>query len=168
MPAHLVVEPTRDSRDRSLELGIRERAHAPADVADQMVVVLAAGERGLVAGGARSDVEPLHEAEPLEQLERAVDGCDPDPLVPEPVGDVACREHAFLLTQQLDHPGASSRRAVAGIPDASFRVLGPSFVIRAARWGRTGPDGCSVGFHGPQTIAVLTSGKTAIESESHL
>jgi hypothetical protein len=153
MPADPVIEPASDPRDCSLELGIREGAHAPARVADEVVVMLAAGQRRLVAGGARADVEPLDQAEALEQLERAIDGCDPDPLLAEAVGDVAGGEHAVLLSQQLDHARTGSGGAVARLVNAPLGVLGPR--------GHGGVAGCSLRAHLAQTIAVLTSDLSA-------
>jgi hypothetical protein len=149
MPADPVIEPASDPRDRPLELGIREGAHAPARVTDEVVVMLAAGQGRLIARGAGADVEPLDQAEPLEQLERAIDGCDSHSLVAEAVGDVSGREHAVLLAQQLDHARTDPGGTVARLANAPLGVLGPG--------GRGGFAGCSLRSHPAQTIAVLSS-----------
>ena len=61
------------SVDRPLQRRVLEGDHAPAAAADRVMVVVAAGLDPLVAGGAAGDLEPLHEAELLELLERPVD-----------------------------------------------------------------------------------------------
>ena len=117
MIADRVVEAAPELVDRPLELRVLERGHPAAAVADQVVMVmLAAGQRRLVAGGAVADVEALDEAHRFEQLERPVDGRDADRVaaVAELVGDLAGAEDAVLLTDQGQHGSPRGARAVAG------------------------------------------------------
>ena len=59
----LVVQPSRDRVDRALEGRVLELADAAAAVADDVVVVLAGGVCGLVAGGSLTGVEPVDQLE---------------------------------------------------------------------------------------------------------
>jgi len=106
MAADLIVEAAGDPRDGPLELRVLERGHPPAAVADEMVVVLAVRVRGLESGRALTDVETLDQPQPLEQLERAIDGRDADvlALVAEAIGDLARAQDALLLTEQAHDP----------------------------------------------------------------
>src|SRR3954447_14939991 len=83
-----VSEAFREPLDELLELRILERVEPAAAVADRVVVVLAAGVGGLVAGGA-VDVDAAHEPEPRQHVDRAVHARKPDAalLAAEPVVD---------------------------------------------------------------------------------
>ena len=71
------LEALRKRVDRLLEAVVAELRDAAAAVADDVMVVLAARVRRLVAGGAVADVEAVDEPEPIEHLERAVDAREP-------------------------------------------------------------------------------------------
>ena len=92
-----------------------------------MVVVLAAGESGLVAGGSVACVEALDQAQAREQLERPVDGGDPDRAAraAQLVGDLAGAEHALLAADQLEHRRAGRARPVPGGAQLALGVLRP-------------------------------------------
>lgn len=66
------LEALRERGDGLLEAVVCELRHAAAAIADDVVVVLAAGVRGLIAGRAVADVEPMHQSQAIEHLERAV------------------------------------------------------------------------------------------------
>ena len=70
--ADRVAQALGDAVDQPLQLGIGERVALAAALADRVVMVLAARVGGLEAGGA-VDVEPVHEPQRGEDLERAVD-----------------------------------------------------------------------------------------------
>ncbi len=90
-------------------------------------MVLAAGKRGLVAGGAASHVEALDEPQLGEQLERPIYGGDADRLArcPELVRHLTRAEHAVLGADQLEDRGAWCARPVAGLPQRGFGSLHP-------------------------------------------
>ena len=72
MLGDLERDATRDARDRALELGIFERRDPAAFVADEVVVVVAAGMDGLVAHDALPELDPRDQLELLELIEDAV------------------------------------------------------------------------------------------------
>ena len=63
---------------------ILERLDLAAGVADEVMMVLAARVRRLVARDARAEIDPLDAALRGEQVEHAVDARDPDTAVPRP------------------------------------------------------------------------------------
>src|SRR4051794_13628449 len=67
----------RQARDRLLQTTILERDDASAAVAHEVVVMLAAGMRGLVPRSPLTDLDTRDEVELVELLERAVDAGDP-------------------------------------------------------------------------------------------
>ena len=117
-----VAEPLGEPVDQLLELGVLERVEAPAAVADRVVVVLAAGVGGLVAGGA-VDVDAADEPEPGQHVDRAVDAREPDRalLVAQPVVDRLRAQAALLAGEQVEHLLARAARAV---PRAGQLALG--------------------------------------------
>jgi hypothetical protein len=68
-----------DALDRGLERRILERLDLAALVAHEVVVMIAAVVRRLVACDAVSQVDTLDEPERVQSLERAVYARDPDP-----------------------------------------------------------------------------------------
>jgi hypothetical protein len=112
---HDVAAPVGDAIDRRLEGGILERFDLAAVVANEVVVMVAAGVGGLVASDAVTELDALHEAEGVHPFERAVHACDPDPRSsrPRPLVQLVRREAAVLLAQELDHdlPGAAAPAA---------------------------------------------------------
>ena len=74
-----------------LERGVGERLDLAAVVADDVVVVVAVGQRGLEAGDPVAHVDPLHEPELGEHVEHAVDRGDPDrATLPRRVSWISC------------------------------------------------------------------------------
>ena len=61
-----VVDAFGECGDRAFHLVVFERCRAPTPVAEQVMVVVAAGVGGLVAGGAITDVEALDQSELVE------------------------------------------------------------------------------------------------------
>src|SRR4051794_35002861 len=97
-----------------LELWVLERVEAAAAVADRVVMVLAAGVGGLVAGGA-VDVDAADEAESCEHVDRAVDARQPDAALrrAQAVVDGLGAEAALLAGEQAEHLLARAAGAVA-------------------------------------------------------
>src|SRR5213595_1200420 len=119
-----------DLADRPLETAVLERLHPPAAAADRVVVVMAAGVDPLVAGGAARDLEPLHEAESLEHLERPVDARPADAGLARPqlLLQLQCRHRALMAGEGLDDGGAGAAAPVAGAFELRQGVLGPAAV----------------------------------------
>ena len=70
----------RDLLEGLLEAGVVEHLDPSALVTHEVVVVLAAGERGLEARHAAAEIHAVHETELRQALEDAVHARDPDPL----------------------------------------------------------------------------------------
>ena len=106
MPAHVVAELACDALERLLERGVRERVDPAAVVAHEVVVMFAAGMCGLEARDAVADVDPLHQAQLGELVERAVDAGDPGPSAAgaDAREDLLRRETATLPAEVL-HDG---------------------------------------------------------------
>ena len=68
----------RDPAEGSLETGVVERVDLPAACTDEVVVVLAAGVRGLEARDAVAEVDTMDEAQLGELIEHPVDARDAD------------------------------------------------------------------------------------------
>src|SRR3954470_19253525 len=68
-----VRHPAREPLDRGLEVAVLEGGHLAAALADDVVVVIAAGVDRLVAGDALGGVNAAGEPEAVEQVEGAVD-----------------------------------------------------------------------------------------------
>lgn len=80
-----------------------------------MVVVVAIGRRGLVAGDPVTGVDALHQPEVDEGVERAIDGRDSDrtPRASKLVEDLVRAQAAVLPPKELDD---STPRAAAAVP----------------------------------------------------
>src|SRR5215813_6929698 len=113
--------------DRPFEAGILERLDLPAGVADEMVVMLAAGADGLEARDARAEVDALQEPLGGEQLEHAVDARDPDAaaVCAQAVEDLLSGQAAVLLGKELDHGAACTPVAEALAVQGLERCLTP-------------------------------------------
>jgi hypothetical protein len=105
-----VAAPARDTLERSLEGGVLERLDLPTVVADEVVVMLTIGVSRLEARDAVAEVDPLHEPELVEALERAVDARDADARRPgaELVVDLLRGDAAVLPTEELDDRSAGA------------------------------------------------------------
>ena len=126
MTADLVLEPRRQAIDRTLERRVLERADLAAAVADNVMMMLAAGKRRLV-GGRLSKLHPAHQAHAGEQLERAVDACDAGVAAAgaQVVEDLLGGKAAVLTRDHVQHRRARAAAAMARAPELVTRVLGP-------------------------------------------
>src|SRR3954454_12958655 len=116
VPAHGVAEALADAVDEPFELRIRENVALPAALADGVMVMLAAGMRGLEAGGA-VDVEAMDEAERRQHLERAVDAREARrPAVggTEAIMDLLSAQAAVLALEQREDLLTRAAGAMAG------------------------------------------------------
>ena len=129
MVGDLEAGAARNAGDRLLELCVLERHHRTAAIADQVMMVLAGRAQRLVAGGARANLQSLHEAQALELLEGTVDAGPPDAEIapPQLVLDLVGAQRAVLLAQQLDHRPArtpfAEPRAVQGLQSVLDPIL---------------------------------------------
>ncbi len=124
----LAAEPLAERLDRTLERGVFERDRLAAIAADEVMVVMApVGHRGLVAGRLGAKVQPLHELQVLEHLERPVDGRDAHLLLTplELVRDVLGGDHAALAADRLKDRRARAARLVAVLAELRLGNLGP-------------------------------------------
>src|SRR6185503_14734170 len=98
-----------------------------AVAADRVVMVVAGRVDPLVPGGAAADLDPLHQAELLELLQRPVDrGAADRRLAPaQLVVEVERGDRAVVFGEGLDHRGAGATAPVAGVGERGQRVLGP-------------------------------------------
>jgi hypothetical protein len=124
VPLDLVAEAAAEPAERPLERVIGERLHLAAVVANDVVMVLAAGEHWLVASGV-AEIETLHESKSHELLERPVHAREPDRAAfgSERVEDLGGAQAAVLLREKLDD-GAT--RLTAAIPATSEGLTRPA------------------------------------------
>ena len=122
-----------EAADRALQAGVLEGADPPAAVADDVMVVLAARDHRLIAGPALADLDPLHEPEAVQEVERAVDAGGPDPLAvcPDPLGDLLRGDAAVLARESLDHRAPGAAAATARLSERLERQLGPACLRRS-------------------------------------
>ena len=115
MRRHDVSAPVGDSLDRRLERGVFERLDLPAVVADEMVMMIAAGVGRLEARDSVSEVDSLDETQVGHAVERAVDARNPDPSAAraDAIVDLVRREAAVLLAEELDDDAASASASTA-------------------------------------------------------
>jgi len=115
---HDVPAPIGDALDRRLERGVLERLDLPAVVADEVVMMIAAGVCGLEARDSVAEVDSLDESQVGHAVERAVDARNPDPSPTraDAIVDLVRREAAVLLPEQLDDDAASAPAASARVP----------------------------------------------------
>jgi hypothetical protein len=73
-----VAAPVCNALDHRFERRILERFDLAAVVADEVVMMVAAGMYGLEARDAVAEVDTLDERESVESFERPIDACDPD------------------------------------------------------------------------------------------
>src|SRR5438128_2120550 len=109
-----------DAPQSPLEPCVREGLHLAAVLADEVMVVIFPVQR-LVTGGARAELDALHEAALGEDVEHAIDACDPDlaALTTQGIEDLLCAEAAVLAAEELDH-----RPAGAAAAEATLRKCG--------------------------------------------
>jgi hypothetical protein len=124
MSDHFEVGAAADRVDRTLQPGVDKRHHLAAAIADDVVVMVAAGIEPLVSGGAPADVHAPNQAQFLELLERSVDARPADR--PQPPVDLKWRERATLAADQLDDPPPGSAGPVSGLSKGVECVLYPA------------------------------------------
>ena len=117
VPAHRVVDASREPLELPFQSLVLERGHPPAPIANGVVVVLAAGDDGLVARRALAELDPLDEAHLVKQVDGAIDARDPyvRAVLAKAVRDLLCREAAALAREQLDHRRPGAARPVPGL-----------------------------------------------------
>ena len=123
-----VAEPAGRPREGALERRIGEWLDLPAVVADQvMVVVVCVGVGGLEPRDAVAEIDPLHEIELDEGVERAVDARDADlaTAADDPVVDLLRLAAARVLRELVDDRASSPAAAQAGVAELGERSLGP-------------------------------------------
>src|SRR3954469_8750400 len=110
-----VRHPAREPLDRGLEVAVLEGGHLAAALADDVVMVVAAGGDRLVAGDALGGVHPASQPEAVQQVERPVDGRDAHVLAAllKAVGDLLGGDAAAQLGERLDYRRARRAQAVA-------------------------------------------------------
>ena len=115
MGRHGVPAPVGNALDRGLEGRILEGLDLAAVVAHQVMMMVAAGTRGLEARHAVAEIDALDEAEPVEPFECPIDARDSHawPCGAEAVMDFLRRQAAPLSAEQLDDraPGAPAAPA---------------------------------------------------------
>ena len=128
MVVHADAEPPGHAGDRALEAGVVERDEAAAAVADEVMVVLAAGQHALeprlVALHRHALDEPV-----LDQLIKGpVDARAPGPaaLQPQRVLDLDGGQRAALVAEQIDDPVPRTARAESGAAQDESRVVAPA------------------------------------------
>ncbi len=126
--------------ERPLQAAVRERLDLAAVVAHEVVMVLAARQQRLVACSV-GELEPLHELQPDELVERAVDAGEPDPAVlrAQRIEDLVRAQAALLTREERDHElsrsaGAPTRAgegfARVGFPGGHCAVLYRLLIVR--------------------------------------
>ena len=117
----------------SLELVVGEGLDLAAVVADEVVVMLAAGVHRLETRGAGADVDALHESVLAQLLEDAVDAGNPDAaaLRAQLVEDFLGGQAAVLSPEQLDDRSTGTAVSVPPRLKRGDGRLGPG-----ARLGR--------------------------------
>jgi zinc transport system substrate-binding protein len=126
---HGVAEPPGRARERALEAVVREGLDAAAVVADEvMMVVMRVTACGLEARDAVAHVDPLHEPEGSEGVERPVHARDADGAarIADPVVDLLGGAAAALRIEVLDDRPARAAPAEPGGAEAGERVVGPA------------------------------------------
>jgi hypothetical protein len=142
--AHLVFEAAAESVDRVLESAVFERGDLAAPVADDVMVVLAAGVGGLVTS-CGAYVDPPNEVELREQLERSIDARDADAPVTAAklIEDLLRGQAAGLLVESLQHRRAGAAGPMPLLLKLAERVLEPSAALRSSHVGMI-PDSLRV------------------------
>ena len=129
-----VLQAPREPVDRLLERRVLERGHLAAAVAHDVVMVVTARERGLVAGGAsrRRGVAPGPSAQAGRAPGRRL-RCRPRGPSARSPSKTSCavRQQAWRR-HQVDHRRAGAAAAVTGPPQLRRGVLGPFAALALA------------------------------------
>jgi hypothetical protein len=117
--------------DRRLERLVGELRDIAAAAADD-VVVMRIGAHGLVTRRSVTDLQPVHEPDPVEHLQRAIDARDPDPLVgsAQVVRELLRGDAAGTCGKGVDHPLAGGAAPEPASLERLRRVLPPGFSLR--------------------------------------
>jgi zinc/manganese transport system substrate-binding protein len=109
VPADVMAEALRQAPDRALEALVLEGAEPATRIADDVMVVLAAGDHRLIPRATLPHLDPLDEADPVEQVERAVHarGSHTAAARPQAIRDLLCGE-AAVLARELRHDSLAS------------------------------------------------------------
>jgi hypothetical protein len=125
------AEPVRKLVDRALEARVLECDELAALGAYEMVVMmLADGIGGLVAGDPIAEVETVDEVVSVQQLEHAIDARPTDrPLSPPPASqrifDLQCAQRTCLIGEEVDYTITGRATVVTGPPERAAGVLSP-------------------------------------------
>ncbi len=113
--------------DHPLQVAVLEGGHLAAAIADQVVVMVAVGVHGLVAGHALAGVHASCESQPLEQLQGAVDARLAHVLAPggEMIGNPPGGDAAAKVGQRTHHGAPGGAAAVAVTHQRVVGVLDP-------------------------------------------
>lgn len=127
MLLHRVAEVAGGSVDRPLEARIAERLHLAAVATDEVMVMVSVGVEPLVPRNAVAGVDPLHETEIRERVERPVDACDPDRALrgAKAIEDLLRTEAAVLPGEETDDGLARTTASVAGVVEDAAHMLCP-------------------------------------------
>jgi zinc transport system substrate-binding protein len=122
-----VAAPVRHSLDRRLERRVLERLHLAAVVADEVVVMVTAGVRGLEPRDTVAELDALDEAQGIQPVEGAVDARDPDAAsaCPHALVDLESGQAALLLADELDDETPCRSAPAARVAQAGERLRCP-------------------------------------------
>lgn len=118
----------RERGDGLLEAIVLKRRNPTAAIADHVVMVVASRQRRFVASTPGANLNPLHDANLVQELERAVDaGKRGRALVPlaKAVPDLLSGQTASLAREQLDHRITSAPAPSALLTQRRLGVLNP-------------------------------------------
>ncbi len=111
---HRVAKPPGEALELLLQALVLERGHRAAAVADRVVVVLAAGDDGLVACAAVAELDPLDQAQLVQQVEGPIDAGEPDVAsASRSRSAISCAERQQLCRASRDDGLPRAARAVA-------------------------------------------------------
>jgi hypothetical protein len=102
VPAHRVLQATRQTLELLLDPIVLERRDPTAGVADGVMVVLASREDALEASASFREVDALHEPHLAQKVERAVDAGDAGvpSLAAQPLMNLVRGETAVLTRKK--------------------------------------------------------------------
>jgi len=123
MGGDLELGPFADPLDRPLQRWVGEWDQPPAALADH-VVVMPAGVVALEGDTLTPDIDPVHQVQLLELLQRPVDAGSP--YRRQPPIDLQGRQRTALALQQFDHLTSSCPGFESCLVESLRRSLGPS------------------------------------------
>lgn len=116
MAADFVLETALQVLDRTLQALVLEGTDLTTPIADDVVVMMAAGNDRLVQRATISGIDSLHQAHSMEEVQGTIDACQPHvrPLLREPDGNLPSRETATLPGKQVHDCAARAAAAATG------------------------------------------------------